>query len=91
MEKVQSLNRRKYDRIITTEAVEYSAILSPHSDFGYGIISDVSETGIRLLTTSPLKCGEKVLLKSGNSSSRIAVVLWSDIGAFFYKAGLKFL
>jgi hypothetical protein len=91
MQKVQPRNRRKHKRSIITETAEYSAISSPCNEFGYGIISDMSETGVCLLTTTPLKCGEKIVLKSGNAASKIAVVLWSDIGAYFYKAGLKLL
>lgn len=91
MQKVESRNRRKHKRSNTIETAEYSVISSPHNDFFYGIISDMSASGMCLLTTSPLKCGEKVVLKSGNSTSKIAVVLWSDIGAFYYKAGLKFV
>jgi hypothetical protein len=91
MHKVESRNRRKHKRNAISETVEYSVISSSNNDFCYGIISDMSILGMLLLTTSPLKCGEKIVLKSVNSTSKIAVVLWSDRGAFYYKAGLKFV
>lgn len=91
MHEVKSLNRRKHKRSAISKTVEYSVISSSNNDFCYGIISDISILGMFLLTTSPLKCGEKIVLKSSKSTSKIAVVLWSDIGAFYYKAGLKFV
>jgi len=91
MQKVKSQNRRQHTRSVMTKAVEYSVISSSNKAFCHGIISDMSALGMCLLTTSPLQSGEKIVLKSDNPASKIAVVLWSDIGAFYYKAGLKFV
>ena len=91
MQKTTSRNRRQHKCSVMLRTLEYSVISSSNNDLYYGIISDISRLGMCLLTASPLKCGEKIVLKSGNPTSKIAVVLWSDIGAFYYKAGLKFV
>ena len=91
MQKTKSRNRRQHKGSVGIGMVEYSVISSSNNVFCYGIISDISALGVCLLTTSPLKRGEKIVLKSGNPTSKIAVVLWSDIGGFYYKAGLKFV
>ena len=91
MQKTISLNRRQHERGVMLRMAEYSLISSSDSDVYDGIISDISLLGMCLLTTNPLKCGEKIAFKSDNPTSKSAVVLWSDRGAFYYKAGLKFL
>jgi hypothetical protein len=73
------------------KTIEYSVIASANNDLYYGIISDMSVLGMCLLTTSLLKPGDKIELKSGYPASQVAVVLWNDIGAFYHKAGLKFI
>jgi hypothetical protein len=90
MQKTRSRNRRQHKRRVMSGMVEYSVFSSFNKGFNYGIISDMSVLGMRLLTTSPLKRGDKIVFKTGNTTPEIAVVLWSDIGAFYYKAGLKF-
>jgi hypothetical protein len=74
------------------KAVKYSVHSSSENSsfYGYGIISDISESGIRLLTTIPLKVGEKVLIES-NPLTKSAAVHWNDIGGLYYKAGLGFI
>jgi hypothetical protein len=91
MQKIASGNRRQHARSVMLKTIEYSVISSSNNDLYYGIIYDMSVLGMRLLTTSPLKPGEKIELKSGYPTSQIALVLWNDIGAFYYKAGLKFI
>jgi PilZ domain-containing protein len=91
MQKTASLNRRQHERSVMFKTIEYSVISSSNNDIYYGIISDISVLGMCLLTTSPLKPGEKIKLKSDYPTSQIAIVLWNDIGAFYYKTGLKFV
>ncbi|MDQ7788081.1 MAG: hypothetical protein RDU01_10775 [Thermodesulfovibrionales bacterium] len=91
MQTTKSRERREHKVSVASGTVEYSVISSSNSDFYYGIFTDISAAGMCLLTTSPLKRGEKIVFRSNNPTSKIAVVLWSDIGAFYYKAGLKFV
>jgi hypothetical protein len=91
MQTTKSRERREHKVSVESETVEYSVISSSHTDFYYGIFTDISAVGMCLLTTSPLKRGEKIVFRSNNPTSKVAVVLWSGIGAFFYKAGLKFV
>jgi hypothetical protein len=91
MQKTMSRNRRQHKRGVTLRMAEYSVIPSSNNDVYDGIISDMSVLGMCLLTTNPLKCGEKIAFRSDNPTSKIAVVLWSDRGAFYYKVGLKFV
>jgi PilZ domain len=66
--------------------------MSSSSDkVSYGIISDMSESGMCLLTPCPLKNGEEVFLRINNPFSNIAMVRWSGIGSLYYKAGLLFV
>jgi hypothetical protein len=90
MQKTTLRNRRQHKRRVISETVEYSIISSPDKGLNYGIISDISVSGLCLLTPTPLKRGDKIVLKSCIHTPGVAVVLWSDIGAFYYKAGLKF-
>lgn len=91
MQKKAARNRRPRTRSVLFKTIEYSAISSSHNDLRYGIICDISVLGMCLLTSSPLKPGEKIELKSGYPTSRTAEVLWSDIGAYCYRTGLKFI
>jgi hypothetical protein len=91
MQKTTLRNRRQHKRRVMSAMVEYSVITSSNNGLNYGIISDMSVLGMCLLTTTPLKRGDKIVFKSGNPTPDIAVVLWSNSGAFYYKAGLKFV
>jgi hypothetical protein len=91
MQETMLRNRRRHKRGAVLRAVEYSVISSSNKNSCHGIISDISTLGMCLLTTTPLKLGEKIALKVGDPASRTAVVLWSGVGAFYYKAGLKFV
>ncbi|MBE0425864.1 MAG: PilZ domain-containing protein [Nitrospirae bacterium] len=90
MKKLKLRNRRKHERTLLNKVIEYSMNSSSDDKSIYGIISDMSESGMCLLTTCPLKNGEKILLKIVNPLSKIAVVRWSSAGGLYYKAGLKF-
>jgi len=91
MQKLKSRNRRKHERTSLNTVVEYSMNSSSNNKSSfYGIISDMSESGMCLLTTRHLKNGEKIILKMVNPFSKIAVVCWSSIGGLYHKAGLKF-
>jgi hypothetical protein len=90
MQVLKTRRRRQYERSLMIVTVEYSVITSYDNTFSYGIISDMSESGMCLLTTDPLKRGEKIVIKS-NPLSKIAIVRWSSEGGLYYKAGLEFL
>ncbi|MEW6053604.1 MAG: PilZ domain-containing protein [Nitrospirota bacterium] len=91
MLKTKLKDSRRHVRKIGSGTVEYSVISSGNNRVSYGIISDVSSSGMCLLTSIPLQHGERVLVKKGLQPSRTAEVLWSDAGAFYYKAGIRFL
>ena len=92
MQKLESSNRRKHERIPLNAVVEYFMNSSSNNKSSfYGIISDISESGMCLLTPSLLKNGEKILLKMVKTRSKIVMVRWSGIGGSYYKAGLEFV
>ena len=91
MKSMTSRNRMQYKGGVMLRIAEYSVIASFNNDVYDGIISDISVLGICLLTTDPVECGEKIVFSNDNLTSKSAVVLWSDRGAFYYKVGLKFV
>ena len=91
MQKTMSGHRRQYKRGVVVRMAEYSVITSSNNDVYDGIISDISVLGMCLLTTDPLQRGEKIAFRGNNPTSKSAVVLWSERGAFYYKVGLKFI
>jgi hypothetical protein len=90
MQMVKTRRRRQHQRSLMIVTAEYSLINSSQNTFSYGIISDMSESGMCLLTTDPLKRGEKIVIKS-NPLSKIAAVRWNSEGGLYYKAGLEFV
>jgi len=64
----------------------------PNESFD-GIITDISDSGICLLTTNSLSKGQKISMNIGTSaSSRTAIVRWSErFDSLYYAVGLEFL
>ena len=83
-----SRDRRQHKRSCVLLTTEYSEVSSSDGKIYMGIIADMCESGMCLLTTFPLQRGEKIILTNENSFSNIAVVRWTAIGSIFYKAGL---
>ena len=79
----------RYDFNLAIEYVKDPGIVSP---IYKGIITDISNSGLRLLTPSPLNVGQAITIKDSLPSySQTAVVRWvenPDCASF--KAGLEF-
>lgn len=88
-----SRDRRQHKRSPIITMVKYSVIASFHSNFFDGLTADISGAGMQLLTTIPLKTGEKITIKKdGPAISIIAVVRWiKESGSLYYKVGAEFI
>ena len=90
MHGVKTSSKRLFRRSPIFKVSEYSVITSSDNKMSYGIISDISESGMCLMTADPLKPGEQIVIKS-NPLSRTAIVRWNNTGDSYFKAGLQFL
>jgi|WetSurMetagenome_2_1015567.scaffolds.fasta_scaffold1414239_1 hypothetical protein len=86
-------DKRRHRRSNIATAVEYA--LDPlHTDeTSDGVIADISESGLCLLTTTPLNKGQEIVIKINPSAfSQTAVVRWSKrYDALYCRAGLEFI
>jgi hypothetical protein len=86
-------DQRRHRRNQTVETIEFVLNnLSPADESFDGVITDISESGLCLLTTNMLHAGEKIIIQNSISTSpRSATVRWSTEYNEYYKAGLEFL
>ena len=58
-----------------------------------GVVADISESGLYLLTTKPLNKGQVITIKNNiSASSQAATVRWSErYMDLYYKVGLEFV
>jgi hypothetical protein len=88
-----TFDKRRHIRSNIATAVEYA--LGPlHTDETFdGVIADISESGLCLLTTTPLNKGQEILLKINPSAfSQTAIVRWSrQYEDLYCRAGLEFI
>jgi Tfp pilus assembly protein PilZ len=75
------------------QAVQYFLVPSIIEKTYDGVITDISDSGICLLTTSPLKDRQRIIvLDKSHLSERAAIVRWSQkYDDLFYKIGLEFI
>ena len=88
-----SLEKRRDSRSYIITTVEYTVGSPTLDEIFDGIIANISESGICLLTPNPLSKGQKITIKNNISPfSRTAIVCWSEkYNHFYYKTGLEFL
>ncbi|MEW6569657.1 MAG: PilZ domain-containing protein [Nitrospirota bacterium] len=86
-------DRRQHKRSPMITMVKYSVISSVDSNFIDGLVTDMSGAGMQLLTTNPLRIGEKIIIKKDRPTfSIIAVVRWiKESGSLYYKVGTEFI
>jgi hypothetical protein len=88
-----SSEKRRHERRETVMPIEY-LVDSLNTDEAFeGVVADVSESGLCLLTANPLREGEKIDIKNNmHPPLRSASVRWirsdSDL---YYKVGLEFI
>ncbi len=62
---------------------------SPAENFG-GVITDISDSGMCLLTSNPLCKGQKIIVNM--ATARTAIVRWSErFDSSYYTVGLEFV
>jgi|GEM_PF-3234141 len=63
-----------------------------HDKLHDGVITDISDSGICLLTTNLLSKGQKITINSASSRPRTAIVRWSErFDSHYYTVGLEFV
>lgn len=71
--------------------IQNKKLNSPDEIFD-GIITDMSDSGLCLLTTNPLSEGQKITINNASPLSRTAIVRWSErIDSLYHRVGLEFL
>jgi len=84
---------RKSKRKIINKLVEYFLIPSATTRTFDGLITDVSDCGLCLVTNSQLKYGQRIIIQDEPYlSEKVAIVRWTQkFDDIFYKIGLEFL
>ena len=84
---------RKSERSFTLQPIEY--LLAPSIiDKTYdGVVTDISDSGLCLLTKYPLKDRQRIImLDKSRAFKKAAIVRWSqNYDGMFYKIGLEFI
>ena len=85
-------DRRRHLRYDFNLAIEYVKDPGIVSTIYKGIITDISNSGLRILTPSPLDIGQAITIKNTLPAySQTAVVRWvENPDSASYKAGLEF-
>jgi len=83
---------RRSNRKLVMKPIDYfgvPSIIGKHFD---GLIMDISDSGVCILTTSHLNDRERIIIEDKSSSSgKLAIVRWSEkYDDMFYKIGLEF-
>jgi Tfp pilus assembly protein PilZ len=83
---------RRSNRKLVMEPIEYFLVPSIIGKTFDGLITDISDSGICLLTTSQLKDRQRIIIEDKScSSEKVAIVRWSEkYDDMFYKIGLEF-
>ena len=84
--------KRRSNRKLVMKTIEYFLIPSIISKTFNGLITDISDSGVCLLTTSQLKDRQRIIIEDKScSSEKVAIVRWSEkYDDMFYKIGLEF-
>jgi hypothetical protein len=83
---------RKSKRKLVINPIEYFLVPSIIMKTFDGVITDISDSGLCLLTTSHLKDRQRIIIQDKSSSSeKVAIVRWSQkYDDMLYKIGLEF-
>jgi Tfp pilus assembly protein PilZ len=84
--------KRRNNRKLIMKPVEYYLVPSIIGKTFDGLITDISDYGACLLTTSQLKDRQRIIIEDKScSSEKVAIVRWSEkYDDMFYKIGLEF-
>jgi len=84
--------KRRCKRKLVMNPIEYFLIPSIISKTFDGLITDISDSGVCLLTTSQLKDRQRIIIEDKScSSEKAAIVRWIEkYDDMFYKIGLEF-
>lgn len=84
--------KRRSNRKLVMKPIEYFLIPSIITKTFDGVIMDISDSGLCLLTTSQLKDRQIIIIEDKSySSEKVAIVRWSEkYDDMFYKIGLEF-
>jgi hypothetical protein len=84
--------KRRDNRKLIMKPIEYFLVPSIIEKTFDGLITDISDNGACLLTTSQLKDRQRIIIEDKScSSEKIAIVRWSEkYDDMFYKIGLEF-
>jgi hypothetical protein len=89
---MQPSDRRRHERKYIAKTTE--CVLPPPSqnEMFDCIVADISESGVRLLTTQPIENGQKItMMNHFFPSPRTAIVRWSEkYKGLYYRFGLEF-
>jgi hypothetical protein len=83
---------RRSKRKLINKLVEYSLLPSVTTRTFDGLITDISDAGLCLLTNSQLKYGQRIIIQHERYlSEKVAIVRWiQKFDDIFYKIGLEF-
>jgi hypothetical protein len=84
---------RRTNRIPVLHTIKYYLAPSVIEKSYDGVVTDISETGLCLLTTSPLKDRQRIIMLDESAScEKAAIVRWSQkYDDVFYKIGVEFI
>jgi hypothetical protein len=88
-----SIERRRHSRSHTVHPVEYVISSFPQEQSHDGVVANVSQSGLCLITKQSLIQGEAITIVNNSSlSSKVASVRWSqNLRNLYYRVGLEFV
>jgi hypothetical protein len=88
-----SIERRKYSRDHVVHPVEYIIASFTQEQPYDGVVENLSQSGLCLITKRSLIQGEEItILNNSSLSSKVASVRWSqNLHNLYYRVGLEFI
>jgi hypothetical protein len=88
-----AFDKRRHSRDNTISVVQYVLNRLHSEEIFDGVIANISESGVCLLTTDPLSKGQDITIKNKiSATSQTATVRWSTkYHDLYYKAGLELI
>jgi hypothetical protein len=90
---MSEFDKRRHSRDDTISAVQYVLNRLHSEEIFDGVIANISESGVCLLTTDPLNKGQDITIKNKiPATSQTATVRWSSkYHNLYYMAGLELI
>jgi hypothetical protein len=90
---MSEFDKRRHSRDDTISAVQYVLNRLHSEEIFDGVIANISESGVCLLTTDPLGKGQDITIKNKiSATSQTATVRWSTkYHDLYYMAGLELI